>query len=75
MNHSTYTCFDVSIDSRNVAFATLDVPDRPLNVLDRRAMEELHEIVADFEAPELSYALTWIEYDPSANPPALQMAS
>ena len=50
MNSTNYNCFDVKIDSRNVAFVTLDVPGRPLNVLDRQAMQELRQIVEDFEA-------------------------
>jgi len=52
MNHLTYHCFDVIIDERKVAWVTLDVPDRPLNVLDRQAMEELHQIVTRLEADE-----------------------
>ena len=52
MNTTAYTCFDFSIDSRGVAFVTLDVADRPLNVLDRRAMGELVRIVTELEASD-----------------------
>ncbi len=43
------TCFDVDTDDRGVTTITLDVPDRPLNVLTQDAMEELDRIVSGLE--------------------------
>ena len=50
MNTSTYQCFDVRVDHRNVAMIGLNVPRRPLNVLDQTAMKELKSIVAELES-------------------------
>ena len=49
MNNSDYTNFSVKTDARGVTFVTLDVPDRPLNVLDHDVMVELDQIVHEIE--------------------------
>ena len=49
MRKQPYQNFDVSVDSRGVATVTLDVPGRPLNILNREVLEELDLIVHDFE--------------------------
>ncbi|NND98101.1 MAG: multifunctional fatty acid oxidation complex subunit alpha [Pirellulaceae bacterium] len=49
MSDSNYKNFTVTTDARGVRKITLDVPDRPLNVLDRSVMVELEQIVTDLE--------------------------
>ncbi len=45
----TKNSFNVDTDERGVATITLDVPDRPLNVLTQDAMQELEHIVSELE--------------------------
>ncbi len=52
MNMKPYKNFDVTTDDRGVTTVTLDVPGRPLNVLDREVMGELDQIVHDLENSE-----------------------
>jgi len=47
MNTKTYDAFTIQTDSRGVTTVMLDVPSRPLNVLDASVMLELNEIVRD----------------------------
>jgi 3-hydroxyacyl-CoA dehydrogenase/enoyl-CoA hydratase/carnithine racemase len=49
MNDNHYRNFTVTTDDRSVRTVTLDVPGRPLNVLNRDVMEELDQIVHDLE--------------------------
>lgn len=49
MNSMPYKNFRVATDDHGVTTVTLDVPDRPLNVLDHSVMEELDQIVHDLE--------------------------
>ncbi|QDT03636.1 Fatty acid oxidation complex subunit alpha [Rubripirellula lacrimiformis] len=49
MNTKPYQNFDVTTDHRGVVTVSMNVPDRPLNVLTRSAMLELVTIVADLE--------------------------
>lgn len=52
MNTKPYQNFDVATDDRGVTTVTLDIPGRPLNVLDRDVMSELDQIVHDLENSE-----------------------
>ena len=52
MSKKPYQNFDVTTDDRGVTTVTLDVPGRPLNVLDRDVMQELDQIVHDLENSE-----------------------
>ncbi len=52
MNMKPYQNFDVTTNERGVTTVTLDVPGRPLNVLDRAVMLELDQIVHDLENSE-----------------------
>ena len=47
--NSAYENFTVATDDRGVCMVTLDVPSRPMNVLDRSVMTELESIVTDLE--------------------------
>ena len=49
MNTKPYRNFEVTTDDRGVTTVTLDVPGRPLNVLDREVMLELDQIVHELE--------------------------
>ncbi len=44
-----YQNFHVTTDARGVTTVTLDVPGRPVNVLNREVMQELSQIVHDLE--------------------------
>jgi len=50
MDIGTFTNWTLSQDNRGVVAAVLDVPQRPMNVLNRGVLEELHEIVQQFQA-------------------------
>lgn len=52
MSDKIYRNFTVVTDDRGVRTLTLDVPGRPLNVLDRSVMEELDQIVHDLETED-----------------------
>ena len=52
MISETYKNFTVTTDARGVRRITLDVPDRPMNVLDHSVMTELERIVAELEESE-----------------------
>lgn len=52
MRMKPYKNFDVTTSDRGVTTITLDVPGRPLNVLDRDVMLELDQIVHDLENSE-----------------------
>ena len=45
MDHEGFTNFKFEKDSRGVFTATLDVPDRPVNIFDDNVIEELHRLV------------------------------
>ncbi|TWU43771.1 Fatty acid oxidation complex subunit alpha [Novipirellula aureliae] len=47
MNSKTYDAFTLQTDARGVTTVMLDVPDRPLNVLDASVMHELNDLVRD----------------------------
>lgn len=47
---STYNCFRLARDDRNVLSVCLDVPDRSFNVITLRVLAELESIVAMIEA-------------------------
>ena len=47
--NDNYKNFTVNTDARGVCKITLDVPDRPMNVLDHLVMTELEQIVSDLE--------------------------
>ena len=47
--NKTYKNFTVNTDARGIHTVTLDVPGRPMNVLDRSVMTELEQIVSDLE--------------------------
>jgi 3-hydroxyacyl-CoA dehydrogenase/enoyl-CoA hydratase/3-hydroxybutyryl-CoA epimerase len=49
MNMESYRSFSVVTDNRGVTTVTLDVPDRPLNILNELVMSELDEIVHNLE--------------------------
>ncbi len=49
MNQKTYTNFELVVDLRGVMTVTLDVPGRPMNVLDHDVMKELQQIIHDLE--------------------------
>ena len=49
MNMKPYKNFCLCIDARGVATITLDVPGRPLNVLDKSVMAELDHILRELE--------------------------
>lgn len=49
MNDTPYQNFTVTTDPRGVRTVSLDVPGRPLNVLNREVMEELDKIVHELE--------------------------
>lgn len=49
MSIDRYKAFSVTTDVRGVTTVSLDVPDRPLNILDRDVMSELEAIVHDLE--------------------------
>jgi 3-hydroxyacyl-CoA dehydrogenase/enoyl-CoA hydratase/carnithine racemase len=49
MSNKAYQNFEITTDDRGVTTVTLDVPGRPLNVLDREVMLELDQIVHDLE--------------------------
>ncbi|QDT12547.1 3-hydroxyacyl-CoA dehydrogenase NAD-binding domain-containing protein [Planctomycetes bacterium K23_9] len=52
MNNVTYKNFTVTVDARGVCQIVLDVPNRPLNVLDHSVMTELASIVSDLETSD-----------------------
>ena len=47
--NDNYKNFTVNTDARGVCKITLDVPDRPMNVLDHLVMTELEQIVSYLE--------------------------
>ena len=47
--NKTYKNFTVNTDARGIHTVSLNVPDRPMNVLDRSVMTELEQIVSDLE--------------------------
>ena len=49
MNSQNYENFTVSIDDRGIVRISLNVPDRPLNVLNQLVMDELKQIVDELE--------------------------
>ncbi len=49
MNTKPYTNFELTTDDRGVLTVTLDVPGRPMNVLDHSVMTELEQIVHELE--------------------------
>ncbi|MGB7347485.1 MAG: 3-hydroxyacyl-CoA dehydrogenase NAD-binding domain-containing protein [Pirellulaceae bacterium] len=49
MDNATYKNFTVTTDSRGVCQVVLNVPDRPMNVLDNSVMNELAAIVSMLE--------------------------
>ncbi len=49
MNHQPYKNFTITNDSRGVCQIVLNVPDRPMNVLDQNVMTELTSIVTALE--------------------------
>ncbi|MDE0864911.1 MAG: 3-hydroxyacyl-CoA dehydrogenase NAD-binding domain-containing protein [Rubripirellula sp.] len=58
MNMKPYKNFCMCVDTRGVATITLDVPDRPLNILDKSAMAELDDIIRELEnTPSLRLAV------------------
>ncbi len=50
MSDFTYNNFTVETDRRGVTTVSMDVPDRPLNVLDAGVMVELEQIVAGIQS-------------------------
>ena len=49
MNANKYKNFDFCIDERNIATITLDVPGRPVNILNEAVISELDAIVSEIE--------------------------
>ncbi|EMI20594.1 multifunctional fatty acid oxidation complex subunit alpha, partial [Rhodopirellula maiorica SM1] len=49
MSTDPYKAFSVTTDGRGVTTVSLDVPDRPMNILDGVVMSELEAIVHDLE--------------------------
>ncbi|MEM8669650.1 MAG: 3-hydroxyacyl-CoA dehydrogenase NAD-binding domain-containing protein [Planctomycetota bacterium] len=47
-----YKNFDVQLDSRGIVTVTLDVPNRPMNVLTAEVLSELDQIVQELESSE-----------------------
>jgi 3-hydroxyacyl-CoA dehydrogenase/enoyl-CoA hydratase/3-hydroxybutyryl-CoA epimerase len=52
MTMNPYQNFEVTTDDRGVTTVTLDVHDRPVNVINREVMQELDQIVHDLENSE-----------------------